>query len=190
MLFVVAQLLSHVWLFETPWTIAHQASLYFSISRVCSNSCSLSRWCYLTISSSVARFSTCPQSFPSSGSFPMSLLFASGGQSIGASASASVLPMNIQGWYPLGLTGLISLLSKGLSRVLCRTTIWKYQFFGTQSFFMVQLSYLYMTTWKTIPLTIRTFVGKVMSLLFNTLSRFVIVFFPRGKNLLISWLWI
>ena len=83
---------------------------------VCSNSCPLSCCCYPTISSSVALFS-CPQSFPASGSFPVSQLFASGGQTIGASASASVLPVNIQGWFPLGLTGLISLLSKGLSRV-------------------------------------------------------------------------
>ena len=88
---------------------------------VCSDSYPLSQWCYLTISSSVALFSFCLQSFPASGSFPMSRVFTSGGQSIGASASASVLPMNIQGWFPLGLTGLISLLSKGLSRVFSST---------------------------------------------------------------------
>ena len=87
-------------------------------SRVCSNSCPLSRWCHPTISCSVILFSSCPPSFSASGSFPVSCLFASGGQSIGASASASVLPMNIQGWFPLELTGLISLLSKRLSRVL------------------------------------------------------------------------
>ena len=98
--------------------------------RVYSNSCPLSQWCYPTMSSSAAPFSSCPQSFPASGSFPMSQLFPSGGQSIGA--SASVLPVNIQGWFPLGLTGLISLLSKGLSRVLSNTTIWKHQFFGAQ----------------------------------------------------------
>ena len=83
-------------------------------------------------SSSVVPFSSCPQAFPASGSFPMSWLFISGGQSIGASASVSVLPMNIQGWFPLGLTGLISLLSKGLSRVFSNTTAWKHQFFGAQ----------------------------------------------------------
>ena len=99
---------------------------------VCSNSCVLSWWCYLTISTSATPFSSCPKSFPSSESFPVSWLFASGGQSIGASASASVLPMNIQGWFPLGLTGLISLLSKGLSRVFSSTTIQRHQFFGTQ----------------------------------------------------------
>ena len=89
--------------------------------RVCSNSCPLSQWCYLTISSSAILFSSCLQSFPVSGSFPINQLFAAGGQSTGA--SASVLPMNIQGWLPLALTGLISLLSKGLSRVYPSTTI-------------------------------------------------------------------
>ena len=98
--------------------------------RACSNSCPSSQWCHPTISSSVASFSSCPQSFPASGSFPMSGLFASGGQSIGASASASVLLMNIQGWFPWGLTDLISLQSKGLSRVFSSTTIWKHQFFS------------------------------------------------------------
>ena len=101
-------------------------------SRACSNSCPLSQWCHLTISSSVIPFSSYLQSFPASGSFPMSLFFASGGQSIRASASASVLPMNNQGWFSLGLTGLISLLSKGLSRVFSSTTVWKHQFLGAQ----------------------------------------------------------
>ena len=106
---------------------------YPSLSlRVCSNSCPLSWWCHPTISSSVAPFSSCLQSFPASGSFAMSQFIASGGQSIGTSASASVLPVNIQGWFPLGLTGLISLLSKGLSRVFSSTTFLKHQFFGAQ----------------------------------------------------------
>ena len=100
-------------------------------SIVCSNSCPLRQWCYPTISCSVSPFSYL-QSFPASGSFPMSCLFASGGQSIGDSASASVLPMNIQGRFPLGLTGLISLQSKGHSRVFSNTTVQKHQFFGTQ----------------------------------------------------------
>ena len=95
---------------------------------VCSNSCSWSQWCKPTISSSVTPFSSCPQSFPASGSFPVSWLFASGGQSI--RPSALVLPMNIQGWFPLGLTGLISSQSKRLSRVFSSTTIRKHQFFG------------------------------------------------------------
>ena len=90
--------------------------------KVCSNSCPWSRWCYITISSSATPFSFCLQSFPASGSFPMSQLFTSRGQSIAASASSSVLPVNIQGWFPLGLTGLISLPSKGLSRVFSNTT--------------------------------------------------------------------
>ena len=97
--------------------------------RVCSNSCPLSRWCYLNISPSVTARSSCLQSFPASRSFPMSQLFASGGQSIGTSASAPVLPMNIQGWLPLGLTSLISLQSKGLSKVFFSTTTWKCWFF-------------------------------------------------------------
>ena len=100
--------------------------------RVCSNSCPLSRWCYPTISSSVVPFCSCLQSFPASGSFSMSNLFTSGGQSIGASASTSVLPMNIQGWFLLGLTGLISLRSKGLSSIFSSTTVQKHQFFGAQ----------------------------------------------------------
>ena len=98
----------------------------------CSNPCPLSRWCHPTVSSSVAPFSSCPQSLPASGSFPMSQLFASGGQSIGVSASASVLPMNIQDWYPLGGTDWISLQSKGLSRVFSNTTVQKHQFFSVQ----------------------------------------------------------
>ena len=91
--------------------------------RVCSNSCPVSQWCHPTIFSSVVPFSSCLQSFPASGSFPVSWLFTSGGQSIGASVSASILPMSIQGWFPLGLTGLISLLSRGLSRVFSSNTI-------------------------------------------------------------------
>ena len=102
--------------------------------RVCSNSYPLSRWCHPPISSSVALFSSCPQSFPASESFTMCWLTASGGQSIEASASASVLPMNIQGWFLLGLTGLICLLSKGLSRVLSSSTVQKHQFFRVQPY--------------------------------------------------------
>ena len=99
---------------------------------VYSNSCPLSQWCHPTISSSIVPFSSCPQSFPASMSFAMSWLFASGGQSIRTSALASVLPMDIQGWFPLGLTGLISLLSKGFSTVHSNTTVQKHQFFGAQ----------------------------------------------------------
>ena len=130
-----------------------------------SNPCPLNWWCHPAISSSVLPFSSHLQSFPASGSFQMSQLFASGGQSIGVSASASVLPMNTQDWSPLGCTGWISLQSKGLSRVFSNTIVQKHQFFS--AFFIVQLSHPYMTTGKTIALTRRTFVGKVMSLLFN-----------------------
>ena len=100
--------------------------------RVYSNSCPLSRWCHPTISSSVIPFSSYLQSFPSSESFTMSQLFASGGQSTGVSILTSVLPVNIQDWFPLGLTGWISLHSKGLSRVFSNTTVQKHQFFSTQ----------------------------------------------------------
>ena len=127
-----------------------------------------------------------PSVFPSNKSclFPKSCLFASGGQSIRALASASVLPVNIPGWFPLGLTGLI-LQSKGLSRVFSNTPAWKHQFFGAQSSLW---SYPYMTTGKTIAFTIWNFLGKVMSLLLNMLSRFVITFLPKCKHLLIPWL--
>ena len=100
--------------------------------RACSNSCPSSLWCHPTISSSVDPFSSCLQSCPATRPFPMSQSFTSGGQSIGASASASVLPMNIQDWFPLGWTGLISLQSKGLSRVFFNTTVQKHRFFGAQ----------------------------------------------------------
>ena len=133
--------------------------------RACSNSCPLSRWCHPTISSSVAPFSSCFQSFPASGSFLLSQLFVSGDQSIGASASASVLPMNIQDWFSLGLTGLMSLLSKGLSRVFSNTTVQRHQFCSVQPSLW---SNSHIHTWlleKNIALTRWTFVGKVMSLL-------------------------
>ena len=130
--------------------------------KVCSNSCSLSQWYHPIISSSVTSFFSCLQSFPASGSFPMSQFFTPGGQSIGVSASALVLPMNIQDWFPLRLTGLISLLSKGLSSVFSSTTVRKHQF--------CVLSLLYGPTlrsvikyWQNHTLTIQTFVDKVMS---------------------------
>ena len=103
-----------------------------STSGVYPNSCPLSQWCHPTISSSVIPFSSCPQSFPASASFPMSQLFTSGGQNIGVSASTSVLLMNTQDWSPLGWTGWISLLSKALPRVFSSTTVQKHQFFCTQ----------------------------------------------------------
>ena len=126
------QSLSHVRLFATPWIAARQASLSITNSGVYSNSCPSSQWCHPTISSSVIPFSSCPQSLPTSGSFPVSQLFPWGGQSIRVSASASVLPMNPQDWSPLGWTALISLQSKGLSRVFYNTTVQKHQFSGAQ----------------------------------------------------------
>ena len=133
-------------------------------------------------------FSSCPQSSPASWSFPTNWPFASGGQRIGASASASVLPMNIQCRFLLGLTGLISLLSKGFSRVFSSYHSLKTSVLQHSAFFMVQLSHSYMTTGKTIALTIWIFVSKVMSLLFSILSRVFIAFLPRRKHLLILWL--
>ena len=124
---------SHDWLFVTPWTAACQAFPCPSPTpRGGSNSCPSSRWCHPAISSSVVPFSSCLQSFPASGSFPISQFFTSGDQSIGVSASTSVLPMNIQDWSPLGWTVWISLQSKGLSRVFSNTTVQKHQFFGAQ----------------------------------------------------------
>ena len=129
-----------------------------------------------------------PPALNPSQSFPVSWLFTSGGQSIGASTSASVLLMNIQGWFLLGLTGLIFLQSKGLSRVFSSTTIWKHQFFSTQTSLWSNSHIQTRLTGKTTALTIWTFVRKVISLLFNMLSRFAVAFLPRSKCLLISWL--
>ena len=143
---------------------------------VYSNSCPLSQWWHPTISSSVVPFSPCLQSFPASGSFQMSQFFASGGQSTGVSASASVLPKNIQDWFPLGWTGWISAVQRTLKSLLQHQSS-KVSILWCSAFFTVQLSYPYMTTGKTIALTRWTLVGKVMSLLLNMLSRLVITFF-------------
>ena len=130
--FSSVQSLSCVRLFATPWIVARQASFPSTTPGVHPNSCASSRWCHPAISSSAVPFSSCPQSLPASESFPMSQLFTSGGQSIGFSASASVLPKNTQGWSPSEWTGWISLQSKGLSRVFSNTTVQKHQFFGAQ----------------------------------------------------------
>ena len=124
--------LSQVQSFAIPWTQNTRLICPPLSFGVCSNSCSLSWWCYLTISTSATVLSFCLQYFPVSGSFPVSQVFKSDGQRIGASASASVFSMNIQGWFPLGLTGLISLQFKELSRVFSSTTIQKHQFFSAQ----------------------------------------------------------
>ena len=130
--FVVAVYsLSAIQLFVIPWKRA-KLPCRLPSPGVCSNSCPLSQWCHPTISFSVIPFSSCLQSFPVSGSFPVSQFFASGGRSIGVSASASVLPVNMQDWFPIGLTCLISLQSKILSRVFSKTKVQKHQFFGAQ----------------------------------------------------------
>ena len=149
-----------------PHGLQHSRPPYPSPTpRACSNLCSSIRWCHPPISSSVIPFSSCLQSFPAAGSFPTSQFFESGNQSIGVSASALVLPMNVQVWFLLELTGLISLQSKEFSRVFSNTTVQQHQFFGTQRA-LYSNSHPYMTTGKTTALTRQTFVGKVMSLLF------------------------
>ena len=145
---------------------------------VYSNDCPLSRWCHPTISSSVVPFSSCPQSFLASGAFQMSWLFASGGRSIGVSASTLVLPVNTQDWTPLGWTSWISLQSKGLSRVFSNNS--KTSILQCSAFFIVQLSHPNMTTGKIIGLTRWTFVDKTMCVLFNMLSRMVTASLPRS----------
>ena len=151
---------------------------------VCPSSCPLHWWCHSVISSSDSLFSFCPQSFPASGTLPMSQLFTSDDQNIGVSALASVFPTNIQNWFPLRLTGLMSLLSKVLSGVFSSTTVRRHQFFGILPSLE---SSSHNCTWPLVPiaLAIRTFVGRVMSLLTNTLFRFVIAFLPRSNRLLI-----
>ena len=175
----LVQSLRCVLLFVTPWTAAHQASL--PVLHYLSEFAQIHvHWCHPTISSSVTHFSSCPQSFPASGSFPVRRHFPSDGQRIGASASASVLLMNIQGWFALGLTGLISLQSKELSRVFSNTIVRSINSL-VLSPFMIQFLHPYVTTGKIIALTIWTFVSQMMSLLFNILSRFVIVFFQEAR---------
>ena len=176
------QLLSRVQFFVIPWTAACQDSCPSPTPGVCSNSCPSSWWCHPTISSSVIPFSSCPQPSPASWSFPMSWLFAPGGRITGASASASVLPVKIQGWFPLGLTGLISLLSKGLTRVL-QHDHWKASILWRSAFSVVQLSHLFMTTAETIALTIWTFVSKVRSVLFNNCLGLSLLFFQEADIL-------
>ena len=167
----------------TPWTAVRQASLSII------NSHSLLKLMSIALMMPSNHLILCrpllllPQSFPASGSFLVSQFFVSHGQRIGVWASASVLHMNIQDWFPFGWTGLISLQSKGLSRVFSNTTVLQHS-----ALFMVQLSHPYVTTGKTIALTRQTFAGRAMSLLFNMLSRLVIAFLPRSKRLIISWL--
>ena len=138
----------------TPWTAAHQASLSFTISQ------RLLKLMPTELVMASNHLILCHSLLLLNSILPSVKLFTLNGQSIGASALASVLPMNIQDWFPLELTGLIFLLSKGLSRVFSSTTVYKNQFFGTQPFLIVQLSHPYMTTGKTIALTLQTFLGE------------------------------
>ena len=186
---VVVQLLSCVWLFGTPWTAAHQESLSFTIFLRFHKLMSISRWSYPTTSSSVTPFSSCPHSFPALRSFPMSQLFTAGTQSVGASISASSLPVNIQDWFHLPA------VQRTLKSLLQHHSL-KPSILQHSALFMVQVSRLYMTTGKTIALTIQTFVSKVMTLIFNVLSRFVMSFLPRSKCLSVygcsqhpQWFW-
>ena len=187
MQFRSVQLLSRVSLFATPWTAARQASLSII------NSWSLPKPMSTELVMPSNHLILCrpllilPSIFPSIRSFQMSQHFASGGQNTGVSGSASVLPVNTQDWFPLGWTGWISVQSKELSRVFSNSSL-KASILQCSAFFMVQLSHSDMTTGKTIALTRQTFVDKVMSLLFNMLSRLVITFFLRSKRFLISWL--
>ena len=185
---VLVHSLSHVWLFVTPRTAACQA--YLPITNT---------WTLLKLMSIESvmpsnylilchPFSSCLQSSPASGSFPMGQFFASGGQNIGVSSSASDLPMNIQGLVSFRIDCLDLLAVQGTLKSLLQHHSSKASILWHSAFFMVQISHLYMTTGKTIALTRQTFVGKVVSLLFNMLSRLVIAFLPRSKHLLISWL--
>ena len=162
--FSSVQSLNHVWLFVTPWTAAHQAYLSVTNSRSLLKMMSITLVMPSTISSSVIPFSTHLQSFRESGSFPMSLFFVSGGQSIEVSTSTSVLPMNIQDWFPLWWTGWSC--SPRDSQESSPIPQFKSINSSAFSFFIVQLSHPYMTTGKTIALTRWTFVGKVRSLPF------------------------
>ena len=145
---VIIQSLSHDRFFVTPWAAASQASLSFTISQSLLKIMSTESVMPSSHLILCYHFSSCLQSFPASGSFPMSRLFTSGGQSIGASVSALVLSLNIQDWFPLGLTGLISLQSKGLPRVFSNTTVQKHQFFGSQP---SSQSNSHIHTWMKLP---------------------------------------
>ena len=187
---LVFLLFSHSVVCDSSWHWLQHARLFcLSVSpRVCSNSCPLKLaepsnhliLCYPLF--------LLPSIFPSIRVFSNESVFTSGGWSIGASASASVLPINIQGWFPLGLTGLNSLLPKGLARIFSSTTVQKHQFFGVQPSLVSNSDICKWLLEKKNSFNYTTFVSKVMSLLLNMLSRFVLAFLPRIKHLLISWL--
>ena len=186
--FSSVQSLSHVRFFATHGLQQIRPPCPSPVPAVYSNSCPLSRWCHATISSSLSPFSSHHNHSQHQGLLKRVSssheVATWGGQSIGVSASASVLPMNVQDWFPLGWTGWISLKSKSLLQH-CSS---KASILWCLAFFIVQHSHPYMTTGKTIALTRWTFVGKVMYLPFNMLSRLVITFLPRSKHLFISWM--
>ena len=168
-----------------PHGLQH-AGLPFPSPTPCSNSCPLSQWCHPSTSSSVIPFSSCLQSFPASGSFPMNWFFASGVKSIIASASMFVPPVNIQDWFSFRINWLDLLEVQVILRSLLQYHSSKEPVLRCSPFFMVQLAHPYMTLGKIIVLSVWTFVSKVISLFFNTLSTFVIDFPSRSKHLLIS----
>ena len=173
--FSSVQSVSHVWLFETTWTAACQVSLSITNFLRFHKLIPLSQWCHPTISSSVVPFSSCLQSFAASGSFQMSQLFAAGGQSIRASAPASVFSINIQGWFPLGLTGLISLLSKELSRVFSSTTVRKHWFFRAQPY-LLSNSHIHSWLLETIICAvINSFRGKICCICLQSRSLWTVI---------------
>ena len=182
--FSSVQLLSCVQIFATQWTAARQASLSITSSQSLLELMSIES----VMPSSVILLSSCFESFPASGSFPVSQFFTSGGQSIGASTSTSVLPMSIQGLISFRIDWLDLLAVEGTLKSLLQHHSSKASVLQLLSVFMVQLSHPYMTTAKAIALTTQTFVGKVIFLLSNVLSGLVMAFLPRSKCLLISWL--
>ena len=185
-LLTVVQSPHHVWFFATPRLQHTKPPCPSPSPRVCPSSCPLYQWYHPAISFYDAFVSFCAQPFPASRTFPMSQMFVSGDQNTGVSASSSVLPMNIQGWSPLRLTSLISLLSKGFSGVFSSTTVQRHQVCGAPHLLYCPVLTTACDHWKTRALNIWTSASRVMSLLFNTLSRFVRAFLPRSNRLLIT----
>ena len=184
--FSSVQLLSCVWLWDTMDCSMPGFPVHHQVPET--DSYPSSWWCHPTISSSIVSFSSYLQSFSASGSLPLSQFFTSGGQSIGVSVSASVLPWTVRLISFISMDWLDLLAVQGTLKSLLQHHSSKVSILPHSAFFMVQLSHSYMTTGKTITLTRRTFVGKVMSLLFNMLSRLVIDFLPRSKGLLTVWM--
>ena len=174
----------------SPWSCKESDKTWERTTpEVCPSSCPLQGdTIKLSHPLSATPFSFCPQSFPASGTFQMSQLFTSDDYNTGVSASASVFPMRSQGWFPLRLTSLISLLFRGLSWVFSSTTVWRHPFFHALTSLQSSSHYCTWPLGRPYPWTIGTFVSRVMSLLSNTLSILVIAFLPRSNHLLISWL--